>query len=602
MSPTRCALPLALLVACGDGSATTDATDGAPTSITLTAASEASGGSDGTPTSGASGAGETEESGESGGAAAADDAELVAATLPDALACGQQFAAAVTMRNTGTATWTRDEHKLGIVDDSDPLFTGGDTRVWLAEGESVAPGEAHEFVFTLRAPLQPGVHITDWQMVHEGVQWFGATASREVTVSCEGGVPEGVAQLEGRALVDDKGPFLALGATMMWAAWAYKYDRPRLEANLQFLADNDYDFIRALGVVGDPNAPDYWDGREIDANWEDYPAVIAGLTDLAFDTYGLRIEWTLIGDGQITVPTPESRQALVQTFLSMAVGREHKILYFEIANEAWQNGFPGEQGIAELRALSQQMRAASPNLVAASAPSGPECADAQAIYAGEVADLATIHFDRDISKVEGSWRPVRQPWEHQFCPEIPVGSNNEPIGPGSSVAEEQDPIRLVSAAIYTYISGLPIYVFHSHAGVRGDDDLWNMPGADRFAQLRGLLPPDLSAWDAKNAHWDDAPFTVYAGEGGQLFPDTMWVDLNAPESGVVRAYGAVNDPEFVVLPIGILGSVTVAPRRAMKFDVIDPMTGMVLASHVLAAGEQISLSGADALLLRGRYE
>ncbi len=593
MSPTRCALPLALAVACSDGPATADPTQGAPTSIT--GASDPSGSdadASGAPTGAASETGEP----------AADDAELVAATLPDALACGQQFAATVTMRNTGTATWTRDEHKLGVVDDSDPLFTGGDTRVWLAEGESVAPGEAHEFAFTLRAPLQPGVHLSDWRMVHEGVQWFGATASREVTVSCEGGVPEGVPQLEGRALVDDEGPFLALGATMMWAAWAYKYDRPRLEANLQFLADNDYDFIRALGVVGDPNAPDYWDGREIDPNWEDYPAVIAGLTDLAFDSYGLRVEWTLIGDGQITVPTPESRQALVQTFLTMAAGREHKILYFEIANEAWQNGFAGEQGIADLRALSQTMRAASPNLVAASAPSGPECADIQAIYAGEVADLATIHFDRDISKVEGSWRPVRQPWELQFCAGVPPGSNNEPIGPGSSVAEEQDPLRLVSAAIYTYISGLPIYVFHSHAGVRGDDDLWTAAGADRFAQLRGLLPPDLSAWDAKNAHWADAPFTVYAGEGGQLFPDTMWVDLDAPESGVVRAYAAVRDPDFVVLPIGILGSVTVAPRRAMTFDVIDPMTGMVLASHQLAAGQQVALSGADALLLRGRYE
>jgi hypothetical protein len=82
----------------------------------------------------------------------------------------------------------------------------------------------------------------------------------------------------------------------------------------------------------------------------------------------------------------------------------------------------------------------------------------------------------------------------------------------------------------------------------------------------------------------------------------MWVDLNAPESGVVRAYGAVRDLEFVVLPIGILGSVTVAPRRAMTFDVIDPMTGLVLASHDLAAGQQVELAGADALLLRGSYK
>lgn len=593
MRLTRCTLALPLvLAACNDGAATSDPSEGAQTGITLASAEAGSGASD---TTGG-------EGGSSGEPVLDDDAVVVAAVLPQALACGAPFAATVTMRNTGSSTWTHPDFKLGIVDDSDPLFTGGDTRVWLDEGARVAPGEEHSFAFDLSAPLLPGAYISDWQMVHEGVQWFGATARSEVVVTCDTDIPDGVPQLAGRALTDDGGPFLGLGATMMWAAWAYKYDRPKLEANLQFLAEHDFDFIRALGAVGDPNGPDYWDGREIDPNWEDYPAVIAGLTDLAHDTYGLRVEWTLIGDGQITVPSFESRQALVQTFLAMAVGREHKILHYEIANEAWQNGFAGEQGIADLRALTQAMRAQSPNLVAASAPSGPECADVQAIYAGEVADLATIHFDRDISKVEGSWRPVRQPWEHQFCAGVPVGSNNEPIGPGSSVAEEQDPVRLVAAAITTYIAGLPIYVFHSHAGVRGDDDLWNMAGADKFVHLRGLLPPDLADWDAKNAHWADAPFTVFAGEGGQLVPDTMWVDLNAPESGVVRAYGAVRDPEFVVLPIGILGSVTVAPRRAMTFDVIDPMTGLVLASHDLAAGQQVELAGADALLLRGSYK
>ncbi len=603
MSVTRGTLLFTIAVsACSEPAETTDSGGSAPTSVTITS----QGDTDDTPTTGgsSSSATMTDDAGEQGTSdgALVDDAEVVAAGLPTALSCGEGFAAAVTMRNTGTSTWTHDAFKLGIVDDSDPLFVGGDTRVWLAEGDSVAPGGEYTFEFSLSAPPEVGVHVTDWQMVHEGVQWFGEAAASDVTVGCDTDIPEGVPQLAGRALVDSEGPFLGLGATMMWAAWAYKNDRPRLEANLQFLAEHDFDFIRALGVVGDPNAPDYWDGREIDMNWPDYPAVIAGLTDLAFDQYGLRIEWTLIGDGQVTVPSFEQRQALVQTFLQMAEGREHKILYFELANESWQNGFGGEQGLADLRTLTQSMKLQSPNLVAASAPSGPECADAQAIYAGDVADLSTIHFDRDIWKVEGSWRPVRQPWEHQFCEGLPPGSAIAPIGPGSSVAEEQDPVRLVAGAITTYVAGLPIYVFHSDAGVRGDDDLWNMAGVDRFVHVRELLPPDLADWAPKNAHWADAPFTVFAGENGALVPDTMWVDLNAPQSGVVRAYGAVRDSEFVVFPIGILGSVTVAPRRPLTFDVIDPMSGMVLASHDLETGQQVQISGADALLLRGSYK
>ncbi len=605
MSFARCALSsgLCLVLSCSDSAGTTGPTTAAPTSITLTGASDSGEATGDDTTANETGGSMSDPSGEpTTDGLTADASEVVASALPDALACGELFAASVTVRNTGASTWTPDEFKLGTVDDSDPLFAGGDTRVWLGEGVSVPPGDAHTFEFALTAPAQPGTYLTDWRMVHEGVQWFGATAAANVVVSCEGGVPDGVPQLDGRALVDGDGPFLALGATMMWAAWAYKYDLPKLEANLQFLAEHDYDFIRALGVVGDPNNPDYWDGREIDPHWPDYADVIAGLTDLAYDKYGLRIEWTLIGDGQITVPSLAEREALVQTFLTMAAGREHKILHFEIANEAWQNGFGGEQGLADLRALSQSMKAQSPNLVAASAPPSPECADAQAIYAGDIADLATIHFDRDVSKVEGSWRPVRQPWEHQYCAGLPVGSNNEPIGPGSSVAEEQDPVRLVAGAITTYISGLPIYVFHSHAGVRGDDDLWNMAGADSFVHLHDLLPANLSDWAPKNAHWADAPFTVFAGENGQLIADTMWVDLAAPESGVVRAYGAVQGPEFVVFPIGILGKVTIAPRRPMSFEVIDPMTGAVLAAHDLEAEQQVELSGADALLLRGAYK
>lgn len=411
----------------------------------------------------------------------------------------------------------------------------------------------------------------------------------------------GLVRLEGNALVDDGGPFVALGVTMMWAAWAYKNDRPRLEANLAYLSEHGFHYVRALGVVGDYDAPDFWDGREIDWRWDDYDAVIAGLTDLAYDTYGLRIEWTLIGDGQKNIPSHDDRVALVDRFLAMSVGREHKIIHFELANEAWQNGFAGSEGVAELRELTTYMNDRTDVLVAASAPAGFACEDVLEIYEGGVADLATIHFDRDLTKTEGAWRPVRQPWEHVYCEGAPVGSNNEPIGPGASVASEDDPVKLVAAAVTTYVSNLPMHVFHSDAGVRGLEDIFAVPGADAFAHLATIVPPDLPAWTRHNAHWPDAPFQVFGGEGGTLYPDTMWPDLGTPESGVVRAYGATKGDELFVFPIGILGHVTMAARRDMELDVIDPMSGETLAHHVLAAGERFDLSGGDALVLRGRF-
>ena len=34
-------------------------------------------------------------------------------------------------------------------------------------------------------------------------------------------------------------------------------------------------------------------------------------------------------------------------------GREQKIILIEVANDAWQNGFPGEQGVSDLRSVSK---------------------------------------------------------------------------------------------------------------------------------------------------------------------------------------------------------------------------------------------------------
>jgi hypothetical protein len=574
-----------LLVGCSDPSETGGGGAGQPVPVTGSSGA-------GTPSSGS-------------GPGTADDAALVRASLPTRMACGATAAAAVEIRNTGTATWTRAAgYKLGAVDDSDPLYTA-DTRVWLGDDESVAPGASHVFGFTLTAPTTPGTYTTDWRMVHEGVGWFGPVAESDVVVSCAPGKRTGLVKLDDHSLLDDQGRFNALGTTLFWAAWAYKFDKDKLDKNLAFLAANGFDYIRALGVVGDYQAPDYWDGREIDWHWPDYDAVIAGVTDLAYDTYGLRVEWTLIGDGQVTVPATAERYALVDRFLAMSVGREQKIIHFEIANESWQNGFGGSDGVAELRALSQYMRGKTDILVAASAPPNvDDCSEFDAIYAGDVADLATVHFDRDTSKVDGSWRPVRQPWGYADCAGNLVGSNNEPIGPGSSVASENDPVRLVAAALATYVSNIPLYVFHTKAGVRGDTDLWDMPGATAFLPMKQkqIVPGGLASWSRKNAHWGDSPFKAYAGDAGGLYPNTMWPDLTEPTSGAVRAYGGVDQNDFFVVPFGILGSLVLEPRKDVAFDVIDPMTGNVVSQHALGAGESLTLSGAEVFVLRGKYQ
>src|SRR5207248_542158 len=150
------------------------------------------------------------------------------------------------------------------------------------------------------------------------------------------------------SFADDGGTFLPRGATMFWALWGYQHDRARLGRNLSTLRNWGIDYIRVLGVVGAPGdrPGDSWRDRQADPSKPSYDQDTSGLTEWAYREYGLRVQWTIFGGVEFT-PTPESRRAVVERFARISRGREEAIFAFEIANEAWQNGFPGEQGRAE---------------------------------------------------------------------------------------------------------------------------------------------------------------------------------------------------------------------------------------------------------------
>lgn len=392
----------------------------------------------------------------------------------------------------------------------------------------------------------------------------------------------GVTRVEGRAIADDGGPFPALGATLFWGAWAYRHDRPRLDAHLQLLADHGFDYIRALGVVG---RQPYWAGREIDWRWPDYDEVIAGLTDHAYDRYGLRVEWTLFGDADQVIPEPADRERLVDRFLKMSAGREHKIIHFELANESWQNGFEGPAGVAQLQRLTRRLASQTPIPVAISASDGHECADHQALYKGMDVEIITEHFDRDVRGPLGRWGPVAATWTIRNCPGLPpVISNNEPIGPRSSVESETDPHYLVAGAVASYMASVGLYVFHTDAGVLGRENLVDMPGAPAmlrgFAAMKEYLPPDVATW---RRHTRESSEHVFKSKGG------------------VELFASVRQNRFLALAIGLDTPMTIEPlEHPVSFDVLDLLTGDTLATHDLEPGESVTLSGRPAVVLLGR--
>src|SRR5262249_37556550 len=142
--------------------------------------------------------------------------------------------------------------------------------------------------------------------------------------------------------------------------------------------------------------------------------------------------------------------------------------------------------------------------VALSSPSDTSDAGIVAMNGGSAADISVVHFSRDTSTIEGGWLPVRDSYRTGVAGIAPM-SSNEPIGAGSSVSSENDPIKLCMAAVFAYVAGLPSYVYHSRAGTFGWENCCppsgqekffsDSPGVDSYQNILPLLPRELASWE-----------------------------------------------------------------------------------------------------------
>jgi hypothetical protein len=395
-----------------------------------------------------------------------------------------------------------------------------------------------------------------------------------------GSVPDGenMVRLAGKSMCDNNGPFLGLGVSYFQALRRAKYDRARLSSDLALLAAKGFNYVRILSMVN-------WDGLEIAPvsftnsagkpvqGWPDYWQHFRDLLDLVAQ-HGLRAEVTIFADAQYVMPDKAARLVHLDGILANIAGREQKILYLEVANEAWQNGFPGAEGIADLREFAKYLADHTPVPVAITSNYDTSDAGIASLYGDSAADLATIHFSRDLRTIEGGWLPVRDCYRAGDLPGVPPVSSNEPIGPGSSVSSESDPIKLCAAAVFAYIANLPAYVYHSRAGVYGyvsccppsgkEDRFEDTAGINAYKYLRQLLPPDLAGWVRNDGLEPSAPFTVFCN--GQA--NRYRTDISSPTDGCHRNIGSAKGREFVCFPMGILdGGLQLQARRPVRFRV-----------------------------------
>jgi hypothetical protein len=417
----------------------------------------------------------------------------------------------------------------------------------------------------------------------------------------------GLVSLNDHSLHDDDGDFLGLGATYMQALRRTKFDRERYRSDLATLSSKGFNYIRTLSMVG---WYDFWEGREIAPitfqnengttvqGWNDYWQQYRDMIDIAYDEFGLRTQVTIFADAQLK-PSEADRINHMQMVLDNLVGREEKVILLEVANEAWQNGFPGSGGTTQVREFGQYLADRTDIPVALSSPLDGSNSGIEAYYQGSAADIATVHFERDTGTIEGGWLPVRDSWRMNQLTGVPPGSSNEPIGPGSSVDTETDPIKLVTAAAYAWMAGLPMYVYHTSAGVRGLQTFESMAGIDDYLHLAKILPGDIANWQRYTGKEAAAPFITYAN--GQ--PNKWWTEVASPTSGVVDHIGNVNGNRFYTLPIGILGGgVELEAKEDMTIQVFNPLNGEVVHAATPSSGERFTLvQGPGAYIVKGLH-
>jgi alkylated DNA repair dioxygenase AlkB len=106
---------------------------------------------------------------------------FVSQSVPTSMIAGQSYTVSVTMKNTGTTTWTSAGYgyNLGSQTPQDNQ-TWGTHRAYLPSTATVAPGNEYTYSFTVTAPSAAGTYNFQWRTVHDGVEWFGAYSDNVV--------------------------------------------------------------------------------------------------------------------------------------------------------------------------------------------------------------------------------------------------------------------------------------------------------------------------------------------------------------------------------------------------------------------------------------
>jgi hypothetical protein len=113
-----------------------------------------------------------------------NDAKFISQNIPEKMAAGKKYTISVTFSNAGKLNWNpKNSYFLGAQNPQDNNFWGM-KRVKLEDNKDIEKGKEKTLTFEVTAPKKEGTFTMDWQMVNEGVEWFGEkTPTTKITVT-----------------------------------------------------------------------------------------------------------------------------------------------------------------------------------------------------------------------------------------------------------------------------------------------------------------------------------------------------------------------------------------------------------------------------------
>jgi hypothetical protein len=119
-----------------------------------------------------------------GGGGGTNNAEFVSQSVPTSMTVGQTASVSVTMRNSGTTTWSAGTYLLRSLNPAGNSIWGLNQ---IALASSVAPGAQTTFTFSITAPSVAGAYNFQWGMLQSGVGTFGSPSTNVVVSVTSGG-------------------------------------------------------------------------------------------------------------------------------------------------------------------------------------------------------------------------------------------------------------------------------------------------------------------------------------------------------------------------------------------------------------------------------